>query len=151
MKKLLAVLLLCFMISNTQAQKEGFGIGIMIGEPTGINGKYWLTQTTAVDGGIAYSFAKEHTAVSLHADYLYHINDVIESRYAIPFYYGFGFRMRFVDGDENSFGARGVAGLVFQSDKIPIDLFFEFVPVFNLFPSTSLGLDLAIGGRYYLN
>ena len=27
-----------------------FGIGVVLGEPTGISGKYWLSEKTAIDG-----------------------------------------------------------------------------------------------------
>jgi hypothetical protein len=31
---------------------QRFGIGLMLGEPTGFNGKYWLTRRTAIDGAL---------------------------------------------------------------------------------------------------
>lgn len=137
------------LISNINAQDKGFGLGLMVGEPTGISAKYWLDGDNALDFGLAYSFVQKLSAVSLHADYLYHAFDIIKSDYRLPVYYGFGARLRFVDNSDNALGARGVVGVAWLSDNLPIDVFFELVPVFNLIPATSLNLDIALGARYY--
>ena len=153
MKRLfpIIVLVILFFSINSYGQDKGFGIGVMIGEPTGLSAKYWLNDVNALDFGLAYSFVRKNSAVSLHADYLYHAFDIIKSNYRIPIYYGFGARLRLVSGDDNALGARGVIGVAWLSDRAPFDVFLEVVPVFNLFPSTSLNLDAAIGARYYLN
>ena len=153
MKRLfpIIVLVILFISINSYGQDSGFGIGVMIGEPTGLSAKYWLNDVNALDFGLAYSFVRKNSAVSLHADYLYHAFDIIKSNYRIPIYYGFGARLRLVSGDDNALGARGVIGVAWLSDRAPFDVFLEVVPVFNLFPSTSLNLDAAIGARYYLN
>jgi hypothetical protein len=130
-------------------QDKNIGLGLMIGEPTGISEKYWTSTTNAWDFGLGYSFVNSQNKISVHADYLYHINDLIKAKYRIPFYYGFGVRLRFHNNESSSIGGRGVAGLVLLADEIPIDAFFELAPVFNLFPSTSLNFDAAIGSRYY--
>ncbi len=153
MKKLFPIIVVIFLFLsiNNYGQDHGFGIGAMIGEPTGISAKYWLNNINALDFGLAYSFVRKNSAVSLHADYLYHAFDVIKSTHRIPLYYGFGARMRFISGSDNAFGVRGVVGLAWLGEQAPFDVFLEVVPVFNLFPSTSLNLDAAIGARYYLN
>ncbi|MBM4171002.1 MAG: hypothetical protein FJ214_03935 [Ignavibacteria bacterium] len=152
MKKFSLLFLFLLIISKfSLAQDKGNGLGIILGEPTGISGKYWLDNTKAIDFGLAYSFVSKNSALSLHADYLYHAFDVIKSTERFPIYYGFGARLRLVNGAENMLGARGVIGIAWLSSKIPIDAFIELVPVFNLFPSTSLNLDLAIGSRYFFN
>ncbi|MEG8947665.1 hypothetical protein [Rosettibacter firmus] len=150
MNKRYLIILILFVTCNLFAQVNGFGIGVMIGEPTGFSAKYWVNNTNAFDGGLAYSFVRKNSAVSLHIDYLYHNYSLIKSNYRIPVYYGFGARLRFIENEENSLGARGVIGLVWLSDNLPLDVFVEFVPVFNIFPATALNLDLAIGARYYL-
>jgi hypothetical protein len=46
-------LLIC---GTAQAQDSGFGLGIIIGEPTGISAKQWTGSRTAIDGAVAWSF-----------------------------------------------------------------------------------------------
>ena len=148
---ILTAAVLMFINSISYSQDHGFGIGIMIGEPTGLSAKYWLNEDNAVDFGLAYSFVRSNSALSLHADYLYHTFDLINSNYSMPVYFGYGVRLRLVHNADNALGARGVIGVCWMSNKSPFDVFLEVAPVFNLFPSTSLNLDAALGARYYLN
>jgi len=46
-----------------------FGIGIMLGEPTGISLKYWINRDTAVAGGLAWSLGGY---LHVHGDFLIH-------------------------------------------------------------------------------
>ncbi len=151
MKNKLVVLFFVLLTLNFsksfENERGNVGLGIILGEPTGISGKVWLNEFEAFDAGLAYSFFGE-SSFSLHADYLYHDLDMIIDDVEIPVYYGFGFRYRALEGDAG-FGARGVMGVLWYDPKLPIDVFFEIVPVFELFPATSINLDLAIGGRYY--
>ncbi len=150
MRVIISIFLLSLFFNlPVEAQKSDLGIGVIFGEPTGISAKYWITESNAVDFALAYSFVGVRTGLSLHADYLYHINDLIKSEYNIPFYYGFGVRLRTNNHHSDSFGVRGVAGLLLFLKDYPIDVFIEAAPIFNLFPETYLNLDLAIGARYY--
>ncbi|MEW6196866.1 MAG: hypothetical protein AB1521_17090 [Bacteroidota bacterium] len=152
MKKTFFVLLIILLtgsINYISAQDSGFGAGIILGEPTGLSAKYWLDEDNALDFGLAYSFIRKNSAFSIHADYLYHAFDLIESKLRIPVYYGFGARIRIIQNEDTGLGARGVIGVAWLNDDVPIDVFIEVVPVFNLFPATSLNLDAAIGVRYF--
>ncbi len=53
------------------AQEKDFGVGAILGEPTGVSLKKWLGARTAIDGALAWSFANE-SGFHLHADYLVH-------------------------------------------------------------------------------
>jgi hypothetical protein len=152
MKKL-SLLIVIFIISSNfvLGQKSGSGIGLMLGEPTGLSGKYWINENNAIDFGLGAGLFGEGTGFSLHADYLYHINNLIKWKYKTPFYYGFGIRMRFPSNSSTYLGIRGVAGLIMYLKKLPIDLFFEVAPSFRLLPTTGLNLDIAIGSRYYFD
>jgi hypothetical protein len=130
-------------------QNKSLGLGIMVGEPTGFSGKYWLNQTNAVDFGLAYSFVHPHSSVSLHADYLIHVPTLITKDGELPFYYGFGGRLHVSANTKPFLGARGVVGILWMSKKYPFDVFVEMAPVFNIFAETSLHLDFALGARYY--
>ncbi len=144
-----ALILISISSSKNYSQNKGFGLGVMIGEPTGLSGKYWLDETHAVDFGLAYSFVHPEKTFSLHADYLFHNDSFIHSTERLPVYYGIGARVHLGKNDGSTIGARGVAGIVWMPGSVPIDIFIELAPVFNLFPETSLHLDFAIGGRYY--
>jgi hypothetical protein len=65
---LLSILVLV-LSSSLLAQDKGFGLGIIIGEPTGVSGKLWLSGDNALDMAAAWSF-KGSGAMLLQADYV---------------------------------------------------------------------------------
>jgi hypothetical protein len=149
-KLLTSIFILAFSV-NITAQNKGIGAGIMFGDPTGFSVKAWLNNSQAVDLGLGYSFIPSASRISIHADYLFHIDGIKYTNGNIPIYYGFGARLRFRESVSGSFGARGVIGALYFFKEVPVDLFLEIVPVFQLLPKTALHLDAAIGARYYFN
>ncbi len=130
------------------AQKEGFGIGLIIGEPTGISGKYWTGSTTAFDGGVAWSFIDDG-ALHLHADFLKHIFDLIPVEQGdLPLYFGGGARINI--GEQFHFGIRGAVGLNYMFENAPVDIFIEIAPIFDFVPATAFSMNGGIGVRYFL-
>lgn len=155
MKKHLRVLLLLILLSGirTNAQDHGTGLGIILGEPTGISFKQWLTKTTAVDAGFAWSFAKGEDAFHIHVDYLVHHFDWIQSTDELAsrlnFYLGVGGRAKFET--DSRIGARGVIGLVYFFKGVPLDAFLEVAPILDLAPDTDFSLNGGIGVRYFFS
>lgn len=146
-------------IPAVQAQ-EGFGIGVIVGEPTGLSLKTWLNNTHAVDVGLAWSFS-ENESLQFHANYLIHDFNLLrpadfEGRVGV--YYGVGGRIKLSEnGDEGRgrnredtlVGIRIPLGVAYHFPRSPVDLFGEFVPVVDLAPDTDFDLNLAIGARLY--
>jgi len=138
---------LCLTASNTRAQEEGIGLGVILGEPTGVSFKTWMTKTTAVDAAAAWSFGRED-AFHLHADYLFHNFSLLSfDKSTIPLYYGVGARFKFEN--QNRFGVRFPLGITLFIREAPIDFFLEVVPILNLAPDTDFDINAAIGARYY--
>jgi hypothetical protein len=129
------------------AQDQDFGLGIIIGEPTGISFKKWTGSTTAIDGAVAWSFSGQD-ALHLHVDYLIHNFDMITvERGRLPVYFGLGARLKLED--RTIFSVRIPVGVCYLFDKAPLDVFFELVPMFDLVPDTDFKLSGSIGIRYY--
>ena len=138
---------------KVSAQNKGFGIGIILGEPTGVSVKTF-TGTNAFDAAAAWSFA-DKGGLHLHADYLFHNYSLIKVQSGkLPLYYGFGARLRFRDKDRYSddlvLGARFPIGLSYEFTGLSADLFFELVPILNVVPKTDFDLNGALGFRYYI-
>ena len=130
------------------AQQSGFGVGVIIGEPTGVCGKYWLDDLTAIDAGVAWAF-KDEGAVHVHVDYLFHKFEVFTvDKGKLPLYYGIGGRVKF-DEDDSLFGVRIPVGMNYLFANDPLDLFLEIVPILNLAPETDLSFNGAIGIRFF--
>jgi hypothetical protein len=124
-------------------QGHNLGLGIILGEPTGISVKYWLGSTNAVSGAAAWSFSDE-AAMHIHADYLFHNFGLIQQN--LPLYYGIGAKVKFAD--DVNVGIRIPVGIAYIFDA-PVDTFLEIVPLLELVPDTEFGLNAAIGVRYY--
>lgn len=121
-----------------------FGIGVMVGEPTGISVKNWLSGSTAFGIGAAWSLSDEE-ALHLHADYLMHC--WFADAEGLAFYYGIGGRVIFAD--DPKVGVRVPLGLNYVFTNVPFDLFVEAVPILDLTPDTEFGGNGAVGIRYY--
>lgn len=150
---LLTVLLgLVLLSSNTAiAQVNGnggdLGLGVMLGEPTGISLKAWNNERSAFDLGAAWSFGR-NDALHIHGDYLLHSwLDGVESG-DLAFYYGVGARLALSDPDARA-GIRVPFGLNYIIPDSQVDLFVEAVPILNLTPSTDFDGNGALGIRYY--
>lgn len=132
-----------------EAQDRGFGLGVMIGEPTGINGKYWLSERNAIDGGAAWSF-RSPGFFHLHFDYLYHFPNGINAPTQLSWYAGAGARMA-ARSNQGLLGVRFVGGMLYWLKDAPIDLFVEVAPIVDLVPSTDLSGNAAFGARFYFH
>ena len=133
--------------ATASGQSSGFGAGIMLGEPTGISLKNWISKTNAWDAGIAWGFGK-HGAFHLHGDYLWHKYGLIDvDKGTLPLYYGVG--VRFLFADDTHVGIRGVVGLDYLFDGLPLDVFLELVPIFDIVPGTGFSFNGALGVRYF--
>ncbi|MBL7964330.1 MAG: hypothetical protein JNM31_10870 [Flavobacteriales bacterium] len=159
MKHLLITTLLAVTFITARAQDQGFGLGIMVGEPTGISGKLWLGGSNALAMGLAWGgLGQSGGYFHVHTDYLFHNFSLIPvSSGKLPLHYGPGVRMRFWNdgyeykGKDRDFdlGVRLPVGLTYMFDEAPVDIFFELVPSLSLIPDTSFDLDFALGARYW--
>ncbi len=137
-----------FFCASTVAQDRGFGLGIILGEPTGISFKKWSTSTTAIGGGLAWSFDKKKV-LHVHADYLVHKFDILQiEKEKLASYYGIGGRIK-VTPHETRVGVRIPVGINYIFERLPLDIFLEFAALLDLVPSTNFELDGAIGIRYF--
>ena len=154
----LAVAMVLCGIANA-APRDGMGIGVIVGEPTGISLKKWIGDDRALDAGIAWSFS-ENDSLHLHADYLFHRFDLMsgpEVKGQLPLYFGIGARVKLKeenngrgrnDGDA-LVGVRVPLGISYLFADAPFDLFAEIVPVLDVAPDTDFDLNAAIGARFY--
>lgn len=155
MKCKIVIILLLLAVSSANARtQDDFGIGVIVGEPTGLSLKYWLDEDYAIDGAAAWSYS-ENDSFQLHGDYLFHNYDLLEDD-QWPVYYGIGARLKFKNDDGRGhnedhamFGIRFPVGITYLFDDEPLDLFFEFVPVLDLSPDFELNLNAAVGLRFY--
>jgi len=151
--RLSVALIACLFTIPALAVAGPLGLGIIIGEPTGVSGNLYLSGHTSVDAAVAWSFAN-NGGFHLHADYLFHEQDAVAvdgKSHTIPWYIGAGLRWRSNDnGAKDQFGIRVPVGLEFRVTRSKqMQLFVELVPLLDVAPSTHFRINAAIGARWY--
>ena len=161
--------------SNFQANKT-FGLGIMLGAPTGLSGKYFLGPSTAIDFGIgAIGGYGRRDGLHLHADYLWHPLSLVSAEpFELPLYFGIGGRFWSYDychdhggghcHDGGALGVRAPIGIAFDFNNVPLDIFVELALVLDFlyddhdhfddgddFDGFDAEINGAFGIRYYFN
>jgi hypothetical protein len=126
-----------------------FGVGVILGEPTGASLKYFFTDTFAIDGAVGWSFHDE-TDFHLHADALWHKHDLFDTTEGqLSLYCGVGGRVKFRDHAEDRVGVRIPVGVSYKFDRAPVDLFVEVAPIIDFTPSTKGSFSAGVGARYW--
>lgn len=149
--------MLAFAVSHADPEC-GTGIGVIVGEPTGISLKRWISGSHGVDAGVAWSLSGNNS-LHLHADYLIHSFTLLGSdveKGKLPVYFGVGGRIKL--GDENDgkggnnnddlIGVRIPFGVSYLFEDAPVDIFLEVVPVLDVIPDTEFDLNGAVGARF---
>lgn len=132
-----------------------FGLGIILGEPTGLTAKFWLGDDDALDSHLTWDFTDEGFA--FFVDYLHHFTTIDEESHSVdlPVYVGIGGKL-FVDHDSSDqhdddlgLGLRIPIGISAILTEAPIEFFGEVAPGLRLIPGTDFDIDGGIGFRYY--
>jgi len=138
------------------ADKGTLGVGIILGEPTGITAKLYIKDDQAIQAAIGSAFIGG--GFQLHADYVFHPY-ILQTRdsFVLPVYFGPGLRLiDYTSGrDSNAFaiGLRAVGGLLFDFKTVPLDAFIEVAGVleyeFKAGTGAGVRLNAGAGVRYY--
>jgi hypothetical protein len=137
--------------------KGTFGVGIILGEPTGVCFKLYLKDDQAVQGAVGGAFVTG--GIQFHADYVFH-PWILQDRdsYVLPAYIGPGVRVISYDAPAGgkrhvAFGLRAVVGLLFDFKNVPLDAFIEVsaIPEYDFGDNKGFGLafNAGAGVRYY--
>jgi hypothetical protein len=137
-------------------EKGTLGLGIIIGEPTGITAKLYLADDQAIQVAIGGSFIAD--AWQLHGEYVLH-PWILQDRdtFVLPVYVGPGLRfMRYNEGRASddahyAVGLRAVIGLLFDFKNVPLDVFVEIGGVleYDFSDGAGIGGNIGAGIRYY--
>lgn len=147
MKSFFQILVILVVISlNSIYAQKSFGIGIILGEPTGLSAKLWTGSSNAFDFAAAWSF-KGSGNLLLQADYVWHSGLSKTSSGNFLVYYGIGGRVIF--SNDPDVGVRIPVGLDYIFSSAPIDIFLEVVPVMDFIPSTNFNLNGGVGIRFW--
>jgi hypothetical protein len=143
--------------------------GLELGEPSGLNGKLFLTPSQALDFGIGdlyhNFYVGDGAGLHLYLDYLWHPTELTRAEaFKLPFYVGVGGRIWFFDyacrnnicTSASMFGVRVPVGIDFDFNNVPLDIFIQFVPTLDFYRnytnrSVYLDVDFSVGIRYWFS
>lgn len=141
-----------------QANKT-VGLGFMVGAPTALAFKYYLSGDTALDAGVGViQGVGRRDGLHVHADFLWHPAVLASSEpFLLPLYVGMGGRVFDFDDEETgdddlSVGARVPVGIMLDFNNVPIDVFFELALVVDFIVGDGdarADFGGALGFRYY--
>ena len=136
--------------------KGTLGVGIILGEPTGITAKLYLKDDQAIQAAVGSAFIGG--GLQIHGDYVFHPY-ILQTRpsFVLPVYVGPGLRLidytNGRDGSSFALGVRAVGGLLFDFKEVPLDAFVEVAGVleyeFKSGAGFGLRLNAGAGVRYY--
>jgi hypothetical protein len=149
-----------------EANKK-FGLGLELGEPTGITGKLFLSPSGALDFGVGEIYHDYYGGDGLHGyvDYLWHPLVLTSAEaFELPLYVGVGGRFWSFDyacgggvcANATVFGVRVPVGIAFDFNNVPLDIFIQAVPTLDFFRNYSrhdvyLDIDFSVGIRYWFS
>ena len=160
-----------FAAAPARATEVGYsrklGVGLMLGDPTGFTGKYWVAQKNAIDFGLGFGFAGRqcdrygcyggYNSSSLNADYLWHPSVLARGAVELDWHIGVGARLWFWDWGNRYNNHSGVVNLSIRA-PIGLDLMFSnpnFLEIYAeitpaiYFYDRFLGFEGGLGIRFY--
>ena len=168
-----AATLLTVIGQSAQATEVGygrkFGLGFVLGDPTGLSAKYWIGSTNALDFGLGFwgygvnqPCPNDNTNCSrwgyhngtFNMDYLWQSRLVSSGGLQLDWHVGGGGRIVWwggnCNGDCTAFAARGPIGLdmMFTNPSF-LEIFFELAPAFYVIPGFGFGIEGGLGVRLY--
>ena len=147
---MLCAMLLTIPAARSHAADKHVGVGFILGEPTGIDAKFWLANEHALEFGAAWSLSGNNE-FHLQGDYLFHKYGLFDLNNAdeLPLYFGVGARMILRENADDIVGIRFPVGLTYIFANYPFDIFGEIVPILDVAPDSDFDLEGAIGARFW--
>jgi hypothetical protein len=149
MRRLLIVAALLVAPASARAEGGPFGLGIIVGGPTGLSGEYKMG-VTAIDFAVGLNlFDKRH--VYVHGDFLFVLPDLLGSgAVGLSPYLGAGVFFTDLGGNDRlGIGLRAPFGLSLDFKRAPLQIFLELTVGLLVVPDVDLGIGGAGGFRYY--
>jgi hypothetical protein len=144
---LLIAVIVLLSVQIGYAQGRGLGVGLILGEPTGISVKGWVTNSGAIEVAIGYPSLSYSYGTAISADYVWH-SHIFRSHEYFPLYYGIG-GIFGVSSGLDIMGARGVFGIAWWPHHSSLDIFLQVQPTLYFKPASHFEFDYGLGIRIF--
>jgi hypothetical protein len=144
-----AILLVALSAAPARADRApggDFGLGIILGQPTGLTLEFFVASSQSIDLAIGLD-AFNRGGFYVHGDYLFYLPSLVRGRsVSLSPYLGPGV---FVAGGRPDVGVRVPFGLSLDFRTAPLKLFLEVAPHLRLVDDVRLRIAAAVGFRYF--
>ncbi len=146
---LMSVLVAVVSFSSPAAALESgreLGVGIVLGEPSGILGQFFMSHASLLDVTAAWSLDDWFMVA---ADYQIY-NNLADAPPEWMWYYGLGGYVAFPENEDGIFGARVPLGISYSFPRSIVDVWVEIDPALQVLPDTEAELQGGIGLTIWL-
>ncbi|MGE5085943.1 MAG: hypothetical protein ACM3MG_06540 [Bacillota bacterium] len=151
-RKSLAAMTLTLTILIANSAHAENALGIVIGDPTGLSGRFNMDAEHSLEGALAITSEHYH-GLHLHGTYLWDQARTfhLQNSHPVYMYYGLGARIISIDrGDHDgdiALAARAPIGLLIKINNPNLEFFGELAAALNVTPNVNADLDVGIGCR----
>lgn len=146
---LAALLVLAILCGRPRDARADFGIGLFLGEPTGLDLKIGLSRKTALDIVLGATSFRDGAASYGHVTYLITVVAARGSSVIVPLRLGIGAAVYGVVEDNTGLAVRVPFELGFRFRRTPVEIYLEITPKVELIDDPDFNLDGGIGIRFY--
>jgi len=152
----LFISLIAISFNGTAQQTYKTSFGLRGGSPSGITGKHFLTNNTAVEGIFSFGWWGGFGVTAL---YQIHNPLNLEGLPGFNWYYGIGAHLATSNTDRQSpwantsggtffLGADGVVGLEYVFAEAPISIGLDILPILNIIDEVGIWFNAGLSVRY---
>jgi hypothetical protein len=143
----LVVLLAVLWSAPARADNGAFGLGLILGQPTGITGAFELSDKTAIDAALGLAIF-DNRDFYVHVEFLWYLPTLVHGNAVdLNAYLGIGGFL--VTHKDPVIGARAPFGLSLDFANAPLQIFAEASVLLALAPDVAGDVRGALGFRYY--
>lgn len=137
-----------------------WGLGAVIGAPTGLSANYFLSEARTIHTTLAYDFSGDDD-LQLASHYTWRMNNLQFEKIKLGWFYGAGARLAFKDHDHDhnhnhdhdddeklELGPSGTIGLFHEFEKVPLEVFLKGNLTINVIEDTDVDADVMLGLHY---
>ena len=142
--------------NNMEGPATGFGVGAVVGTPSGLAISWRPNPSRAIQA--ATGFSGQQGRFALNADFVQTVWVLFneDDSWILPLYVGGGLRYRALSGspdqreaDQDGIGLRAPIGMRIYPEDIRLDIFAEVAPALHLRPEPTFAFDVGIGVRLW--
>lgn len=146
------------------ALSKTWGLGAVIGAPTGLSANYFLQERRTIHTTLAYDLSGDDD-LQMASHYTWRMNNLNFEKIKLGWFYGVGARLAMKDHDHHhrhghdddehhdghiDLGPSGTIGLFHEFEKVPLEAFLKGNLTVNIIEDTDLDLDVMLGLHYNL-